>query len=199
MTGTDDARLAGLTGPGRLIVLSGPSGVGKDTILRELFARDPSLRQSVSYTTRAPRSGEINGTSYWFVDDATFDRMIAGDAFLEWAQLYTHRSGTAMERVREAIARGDEIILKIDVQGAARVRELLDATPLFIFVLPPSLEELRRRLVGRATEDPVAVELRRQRAVHELAEQDKYDHRVVNDNVGRAAQEILDIIRRTRG
>ena len=180
--------------PGRLIVLSGPSGVGKDTVLRELFAIDPSLRYSVSYTTRPPRPDEEEGVSYSFVDDATFDEMIKRGQFLEWANIYAHRYGTSLPRVLEAIARGDEIVLKIDVQGGESVRDRMGNDAIFIFLLPPSNEELRRRLVARATEDPKDVELRWATAIGELAEQDKYDHRVVNDDARRAAQEISAII-----
>ena len=193
MTGQPNAAL--LTGPGRLIVLSGPSGVGKDTVLRELFRLDPTLRYSVSYTTRPPRAGEQDGVSYSFVDPGTFDAMARRGDFLEHATVYGHQYGTSLQRVQEQVAGGDMIVLKIDVQGAERVRERLGSAPLFIFLLPPNPEELRRRLEERNTEDRSSLVVREATAVHELAEQAKYDHRVVNDDVRRAAREILDLIR----
>ncbi|MFN2582945.1 MAG: guanylate kinase [Candidatus Dormibacteria bacterium] len=192
---SDERGAAHLDGPGRLIVLSGPSGVGKDTVLREVFRLDPSLRYSVSYTTRAPRPGEEDGVSYSFVDDRTFDDMIARDQFLEWAKVFAHRYGTSMQRVQEAVAGGEQIVLKIDVQGASRVRERVGRQALFIFLLPPSDQELRRRLEARATENVSDLQLREATAVAEIAEREKYDHRVVNDDVFRAAREIVAIIR----
>jgi len=183
---------------GLLIVLSGPSGVGKDTVLRELFRIDPRLRYSVSYTTRGPRPDEHDGVSYSFVDDATFDSMIHRNEFLEWANIFANRYGTSLERVRDALERGEDIVLKIDVQGAASVRQRMDGDAIFIFLLPPSADELRRRLVERATEDPDGVEQRWATAVSELAEQDKYDHCVVNDDVPQAAREILALIEAER-
>ncbi len=191
MTGSDTAAPGGV---GRLIVVSGPSGVGKDTVLEEVFARDPSLRRSVSYTTRPPRPGETDGHPYTFVNQKTFLNMIDREEFLEFATVYGHLYGTSLRRVREAIAEGDDVVLKIDVQGAARVRDRLGAEPLFIFLLPPSPEELRRRLFDRGADDTSSLEVRWANAVNELAEQGKYDHRVVNDDVPRAAQEILSII-----
>jgi len=178
---------------GRLIVISGPSGVGKDTVLKELFRLAPQLRYSVSYTTRAPRPGEVDGVDYSFVDDATFERMAQRDEFLEHARVHGQWKGTSAARVRASLERGEDIVLKIDVQGAAQLRpRVRDA--LFIFLLPPSLDELRRRLEDRATESGEGLELRWSNAQSELAEQDRYDFQVVNRDVHQAAREILGII-----
>ncbi len=185
------------TEPGRLIVLSGPSGVGKDTVLHELRTLDPSLRYSVSYTTREPRPGEVDGVAYSFIDEDTFRAMAQRGEFLEWAEVHGHLYGTSEARVKEALERGEDIVLKIDVQGAAWIRPRV-AGAVFIFLLPPSEEELRRRLVSRDTEDDASLELRFRNAVAELADGAAYDHRVVNDDVHRAAGEVLDIVRRSR-
>ncbi len=183
--------------PGRLIVLSGPSGVGKDTVLHELRRLDPSLRYSVSYTTRQPRPGEEDGVAYSFIDEATFRAMAERGEFLEWADVHGHCYGTSEARIKEALDRGEDIVLKIDVQGASWIRPRV-AGAVFIFLLPPSEEELRRRLVARDTEDEASLELRFNNAVAELADGAAYDHRVVNDDVFRAAEEILDIVRSRR-
>jgi guanylate kinase len=185
------------TEPGRLIVLSGPSGVGKDTVLHELRTLEPGLRYSVSYTTRAPRPGEVDGVAYSFIDRDQFLAMAERGEFLEWAEVHGHLYGTSEARVKEALDRGEDIVLKIDVQGAAWIRPRVDGAS-FIFLLPPSEEELRRRLVGRDTEDEASRDLRFRNAVAELADGAAYDHRVVNDDVGRAAREILDIVRSRR-
>jgi len=183
--------------PGRLIVLSGPSGVGKDTLLQELFRVAPWLHYSISYTTRTPRPGEVDGVAYRFVDDAGFQALRDGHQLLEYALVHGHWYGTGEAAVRASLERGEDIVLKIDVQGAARIRPRV-AGAIFIFLLPPSPEELRRRLTERATESADSLELRWENARRELAEQDWYDYRVVNDDVHRAALEILDIIERSR-
>ena len=182
---------------GRLVVLSGPSGVGKDTVLRRLFELDPNLRYSVSYTTRPPREGEVHDESYSFVDEESFRRMEADGAFLETAVVHGNHYGTSLSRVREALARGDDIVLKIDVQGAAQVREKAPEA-LLVFLLPPSVEVLRRRLRRRDTEDGDSLRRREADALRELAQAGSYDHRVVNDDVDRAAHEILSILASSR-
>ena len=192
MSQVDDEAL--LNGPGRLVVLSGPSGVGKDTVLREMFRLDPALRYSVSYTTRPPRPDERDGVSYSFVTPETFARMVERGEFLEHATVYGKSYGTSLQRVNDQVARGDTVVLKIDVQGAAHVRQRLGDRALFIFLLPPSTEELRRRLEERNTEDQRSLDVREATAVQELAEQATYDHQVVNDDVERAAREILGLI-----
>jgi guanylate kinase len=182
---------------GRLVVISGPSGVGKDTVLRALFGLEPRLRYSVSYTTRPPRPGEVDGVSYSFVDEPTFMRMVERGEFLEWARVHGNLYGTSLQRVRDCLDRGEDVVLKIDVQGAAQLRGLVPEA-VFIFLLPPSEEDLQERLRARDTEDDHALATRAADAVRELAEAERYDHQVVNDEVERAAREILAIVAASR-
>ncbi len=179
--------------PGLLIVISGPSGVGKDTILRRLFQLAPQLKYSVSYTTRPPRPGEIDGQSYTFVTEDEFKRLIEAKEFLEWAQVYDQYYGTSRKRVEDALARGEDIILKIDVQGAAFVKKR-KPDALFIFITPPSTEELLQRLMGRNTENPAALERRQREALVELGLAKDYEHVVCNRDVEESAREILGMI-----
>ena len=182
---------------GLLVVLSGPSGVGKDTVLRRVFDLDPSLSYSVSYTTRAPRPGEVDGRDYSFISDADFDRMVDAGELLEWAQVHNHRSGTGRARVEEALAEGRDIALNIDVQGGVSIRRLV-AGALLVFLMPPSVDELARRLAARGTEDAAELARRAADARIEMGYADQYDAVVVNDSVERAGAKVLDLINAAR-
>ncbi len=198
MTPAPDGRRTWLRpGSGRLVVLSGPSGVGKDTVLRALFELQPALRYSVSYTTRPPRPGEVDGESYSFVDEPTFRGMAERKEFLEWAEVHGHLYGTSVAHVQQVLDRGEDIVLKIDVKGAAYVcRRFGDA--ISIFLLPPSEQVLRERLEARQTEEPEEIARRVADAVKELAEAPCYQYQVTNDNVEEAARRILEILAASR-
>ena len=179
---------------GTLIVLAGPSGVGKGSVVERLRSRDPDgLAYSVSVTTRAPRPGEVDGVAYRFVSDGAFDQMIANDELLEWAEIVGHRSGTPARFVDDMLAEGRDVILELDVKGAQQVKAAVPEACL-IFLLPPSFEELEQRLRGRGTESPDAVERRLATARWELQQEGWFDHRVVNDDLQRAADEVAAII-----
>ncbi len=182
---------------GLLAVVSGPSGVGKDSVLERAFQLDPSLSYSVSYTTRKPRAGEVDGVDYSFVSDEEFDRLVAEGELLEWANVHGHRSGTGRRRIEEALEAGRDIVLNIDVQGGMSVRKLRPDA-LLLFLAPPSIEELRRRLAARATEDPEEIVRRQADAEIEMGYSDQYDVVVVNDDLDRAAREVLDLIQERR-
>jgi guanylate kinase len=178
---------------GRLIVLSGPSGVGKDTVIVELLRLHPKLCRPAAFTTRARRPGEEDGRDYSFVDPQTFAAMKADQQFLETAVVHGHDYGTSRARVSGLLGRDEDVLLKIDVQGAAKLRDAgVDA--LFVFLAPPSREVLLERLHGRETESPEELAIRTRDQEHELAEARWYDHRVVNDDVGRAAREIAGLL-----
>lgn len=182
---------------GLLVVVSGPSGVGKDTVLQRLFGLDPSLSYSVSYTTRQPRPGEVDGRDYSFLTEARFDAMVAGGELLEWEPVHTHRSGTGRRRVEDALDAGRDIVLNIDVKGGLRIRALLPDA-ILVFLVPPSLEELERRRRGRGTEDEAELTRRAADAEIEMGYSPQYDVTVVNDDVEQAAKEILDLIQERR-
>jgi guanylate kinase len=184
---------------GTLFVLAGPSGVGKGSVVQRLRARDPDrLALSVSATTRRPRAGERDGADYHFVDDATFDAMIADGALLEWADVFAgRRYGTPRAFVEDRLADGHDVILEIDVQGAAQVRaQAPDA--VLIVLEPPSMDVLEERLRGRGTEDDASIAERLAAAQQELEQAGWFDHVVVNDDVDRAAAQVAAIIEASR-
>ena len=178
-------------------MISGPSGVGKGTVVRRILERRPDVVFSVSYTTRSPRPGEVDGVHYRFVSDETFDAVIAADGFLEWAEIFGHRSGTPAAEVAEARAAGRDVLLEVDVQGARSVRQRVPDSVL-VYLQPPSEDELGRRLRTRGTESGQALERRLAETRRELAEAERFDHVVVNDDVEEAVEEVLAIIGPTR-
>ena len=180
---------------GRLVVLVGPSGVGKSSIVHALRELHPDLWFSVSVTTRAQRPGEVDGLDYRFISNEEFDRMIAAGELLEWAEIHggTHRSGTPRAPIERRLAAGQPALLELDLQGARAVRGTLPEA-LLVFIAPPSWEVLVARLVGRGTEPPEVVARRLNTARQELAARDEFDVVVVNDDVRRAARDLLTLI-----
>lgn len=177
--------------PGQMLVISGPSGSGKTSICKRLV-QDPRVRFSVSATTRTARSGEVDGRDYHFVSPEWFrDQMRAGN-FIEHAEVYGNMYGTLRAPMEEAIARGEVYLLEIDVQGALQLKALHEPG-LYVFISPPSLEELRRRLVGRQTDTSEVIERRLKKAEDELRERVKYDHVVVNDDLERSLAEVREL------
>ncbi len=178
---------------GNLLVVSGPAGAGKGTLVSRLSDRVSDVWVSVSATTRAPRPGEIDGVHYFFYDEAQFDRAIAEGGMLEWAHVHGHRYGTPRATVEEKMAEGRQVVLEIDVQGAFQVREMIPAAKL-IFIEPPSLEVLEARLRGRGTEDDAEVRRRMKTAEVELSRKMEYDVQLVNDDLDQATEALVDLV-----
>ncbi|SEB76643.1 guanylate kinase [Microbacterium hydrocarbonoxydans] len=177
----------------RLLVLAGPTAVGKGTVAAHIREHNPEIHLSVSATTRAPRPGEIDGVHYYFVDDAEFDRLIAEDELLEYAVVHNRsRYGTPRAPIDAALAEGRTVLLEIDLQGARQVRKAEPAATL-IFLLPPTWDELVQRLVGRGTEGPEERARRLRTAKVELAAQNEFDHLIVNEDVAAAAAEVIEL------
>jgi guanylate kinase len=182
---------------GLLIVISGPSGVGKDAVIKRLLELDPNLRDSVSDTTRAPRPGEVDGVNYHFVSRDEFEKLIREGAFLEYATYSGNLYGTPKAQLDEVRGDGHDVVLKIDVQGAEQVRKRAPDA-LRIFLAPPSMQELLRRRTERHSESARDQKARQIIAKDEMALAPHFDHVVVNDNLERAVQEVLAIIRMAR-
>lgn len=182
----------------RLVVLAGPTAVGKGTVATYIRENYPDVLLSVSATTRRPRPGEVEGVNYFFVDDAEFDRLVDANELLEYATVHNaYRYGTPRKPIDEALRRGHSVLLEIDIQGARQVRQVMPEATL-VFLLPPTWDELVRRLVGRGTEDEEERERRLRTAKLELAAQNEFDYRVVNGSVAEAAREVVDLMQ-TRG
>ncbi len=183
--------------PGILLVLSAPSGTGKSSLAQRLLTADPEVEFSVSYTTRPRREGERDGREYHFVDDVRFDAMVANGDFLEWAHVFGKRYGTGREATRGALARGRDVLLDIDVQGARQIRSSgVDA--VFVFVLPPDFDTLEGRLRARRTEGEADLAQRLRVARQEAQEYPRYDYLVINGDLERALDEIRSIVRAER-
>jgi guanylate kinase len=182
---------------GSLILISAPSGAGKTSLVKSVLDADTEIVVCISHTTRAMRDGERDGENYHFVEDAEFDRMIAAGAFLEHADVFGKRYGSSRHEVERCRADGKDVILEIDWQGADQVRELL-ADAVSIFILPPSITELKKRLRGRGQDSADAIQTRLAEAKTDMAQAARYDYLLVNDDFERAQSELLSIIQSTR-
>ena len=178
---------------GKTFIISGPSGVGKSTVLKELFKDRDDLYFSVSATTRTPRPGEVDGVHYHFTDVDQFRKMISEDAFLEYAEYVGNFYGTPKRFVDEAMEQGKDVILDIEVQGALQVKKIYPEGVL-IFMVPPNLEELGNRLTKRGTEDKETINKRLRRALEEMELVEEYDYLVINDTVEQATEDMLTIV-----
>ena len=184
---------------GLLVVISGPSGVGKSTVVRRLFKIHPDLKMSISSTTRPPRPGESHGQHYFFITQEEFDLRVKQNQFLEWAKVHGCYYGTPRSFIEEKLTRGEIVVLEVDVQGASSIKRIVEegklkAAAVFIFLIPPSVDILAFRLKKRKTEDEEVVNYRLRAAIAELQVMEKYDYIVVNDRVESAADKIKAII-----
>jgi guanylate kinase len=185
------------SGSGKLFVITAPSGAGKTSLIEALMREDPSLKLSISYTTRPPRAGECDGADYHFVDDAAFLAMRSRGEFLENAEVHGFRYGTSRKVISDALARGEDLILEIDWQGAQQVRHVYPAC-VGIFIVPPSVEELERRMRSRGKESEAVIRRRLDNARDELAHAQEFEYRIINKDFDTARRELAEIIRKER-
>ena len=182
---------------GKLIVVSGPSGVGKDTIVSKYLEKNSNTYLSVSCTSRAPREGEVDGVNYIFLSREEFEERINNGDFLEYAEYNGNYYGTPKYKMEEELEKGKDVILVIEVQGALKVKDLIPEA-LFIFILPPSINTLKERLIGRGTDSPESIEGRINTAIKEIEVSDKYDYNIVNDDLDMAVLELEKIIQKEK-
>jgi len=182
---------------GKLFVITAPSGAGKTSLIEAVMREDPSLKISVSYTTRPPRPGERNGVDYHFIDDATFLAMKNRGEFLESAEVHGYRYGTSKKVILDAVKRGEDLILEIDWQGARQVRELYPDC-VGIFILPPSIEELERRMRARGQDADAVIRRRVENAREELLRAGEFKYAIINKDFDTARQQLAEIIRTER-
>ena len=182
---------------GLLFVITAPSGAGKTSLIDAVLKDDPGLRLSISYTTRPPRSGEQNGREYHFVDNATFDAMLAAGEFLESAEVYGNRYGTSRSVVRDLLAGGDDLILEIDWQGARQVRRAFPQC-IGIFIQPPSVEELERRIRVRGKDSDAVIAVRMAQAREELSHSGEFEYVIINKDFDEAKKRLIEVIRTER-
>ena len=180
----------------KVFVVSAPSGAGKTTIIHQAIARNPNIFLSVSHTSRVPRKSEREGLDYYFVSAEVFRQKISRNEFLEWAEVHGNYYGTSLAEIKKLIAEGKVVILDIDVQGAQQVRKKHEIDPVYIFIEPPSLEELKRRLYERDSETEESLQKRIENAEREMQFKDEYDYVIMNDQLEKAVVEFSDIINR---
>lgn len=188
---------------GLMFILSSPSGAGKTTIARKLLSEDNEIAMSVSVTTRPMRPGEVEGKDYFFVDQAEFDRMVENSEFYEWATVFGNSYGTPKAHIRNRLKAGGDVLFDIDWQGTQQLHQKAQADVVRVFILPPSLEELNRRLTGRGTDSAEVIAARMARAQAEISHWDGYDYVVINDDVDGCFKKVREILaaermRRTR-
>ena len=183
--------------PGNLFVVAAPSGAGKSSLVKALMELDAGVQPSVSHTTRAPRGQEFHGREYFFIDDAQFDDMVANNAFLEWAHVHGNRYGTSKSTIEERISQGLDVVLEIDFQGAVQIKRLF-ANAVLIFILPPSWEELRSRLLRRGEDTAEVIEIRLANAATEMAQAHEFDFVIINQLFDKALFDLKAIVHAQR-